>query len=245
MLVWLDNATNKAGKPNENYARELMELFTLGIGNYTQQDVTELARASAAPISPVVATLSAAAAAVLDPSFVALVAFAGARLITAPSQRARWAPAVPAAGIVAIALAVVAGTRWPALGTPWFGRAPHPVDMRALVGLVGAALGPLTAVAALAGLPSLVRARTPELAVAAAVVGAMLVDLRAGAPGPATLGLAAALSGLAIARLARMIPIPSGQAIAGATIGALVVVPPAWTAVELRATAAHTGHASR
>jgi hypothetical protein len=73
----------------------------------------------------------------------------------------------------------------------------------------------------------------------------MLVDLRAGAPGPATLGLAAALSGLAIARLARMIPIPSGQAIAGATIGALVVVPPAWTAVELRATAAHTGHASR
>jgi uncharacterized protein (DUF1800 family) len=45
MLVWLDNATNKVGKPNENYARELMELFTLGIGNYTQQDVTELARA--------------------------------------------------------------------------------------------------------------------------------------------------------------------------------------------------------
>lgn len=45
MLVWLDNATNKVGKPNENYAREVMELFTLGIGNYTQQDVTELARA--------------------------------------------------------------------------------------------------------------------------------------------------------------------------------------------------------
>ena len=45
MLVWLDNATNKVGRPNENYARELMELFTLGIGNYTQQDVTELARA--------------------------------------------------------------------------------------------------------------------------------------------------------------------------------------------------------
>ena len=45
MLVWLDNWTNKVGKPNENYARELMELFTLGIGNYTQEDVTELARA--------------------------------------------------------------------------------------------------------------------------------------------------------------------------------------------------------
>jgi uncharacterized protein (DUF1800 family) len=45
MLVWLDNATNKATKPNENYARELMELFTLGVGNYTQTDVTEVARA--------------------------------------------------------------------------------------------------------------------------------------------------------------------------------------------------------
>jgi uncharacterized protein (DUF1800 family) len=45
MLVWLDNWLNKAAKPNENYARELMELFTLGIGNYSQKDVTELARA--------------------------------------------------------------------------------------------------------------------------------------------------------------------------------------------------------
>jgi uncharacterized protein (DUF1800 family) len=45
MLVWLDNSTNKVGRPNENYARELMELFTLGIGNYSQVDVTEVARA--------------------------------------------------------------------------------------------------------------------------------------------------------------------------------------------------------
>ncbi len=45
MLVWLDNSTNKVGRPNENYARELMELFTLGIGHYTQEDVTEIARA--------------------------------------------------------------------------------------------------------------------------------------------------------------------------------------------------------
>jgi uncharacterized protein (DUF1800 family) len=45
MLVWLDNWLNKAARPNENYAREVMELFTLGIGNYSQTDVTELARA--------------------------------------------------------------------------------------------------------------------------------------------------------------------------------------------------------
>ena len=45
MLVWLDNTTNRVGRPNENYARELMELFTIGIGHYTQTDVTEIARA--------------------------------------------------------------------------------------------------------------------------------------------------------------------------------------------------------
>jgi uncharacterized protein (DUF1800 family) len=44
MLFWLDNWQNVKAKPNENYARELMELFTIGIGNYTQTDVTEVAR---------------------------------------------------------------------------------------------------------------------------------------------------------------------------------------------------------
>jgi uncharacterized protein (DUF1800 family) len=45
MLVWLDNAASRVGRPNENYARELMELFTLGVDEYTQADVTDLARA--------------------------------------------------------------------------------------------------------------------------------------------------------------------------------------------------------
>ena len=45
MLIWLDNNQNRAGKPNENYAREVMELFTVGIGNYTDADVKEAARA--------------------------------------------------------------------------------------------------------------------------------------------------------------------------------------------------------
>jgi uncharacterized protein (DUF1800 family) len=45
MLVWLDNWLNRAGRPNENYGRELMELFCLGIGNYTEDDVREVARA--------------------------------------------------------------------------------------------------------------------------------------------------------------------------------------------------------
>jgi hypothetical protein len=45
MLVWLDSNSNVKGKPNENYARELMELFSLGVGNYTERDVREAARA--------------------------------------------------------------------------------------------------------------------------------------------------------------------------------------------------------
>jgi uncharacterized protein (DUF1800 family) len=45
MLVWLDNWLNRAGRPNENYGRELMELFTVGIGHYTEDDVREVARA--------------------------------------------------------------------------------------------------------------------------------------------------------------------------------------------------------
>lgn len=46
MLFYLDNASNIAAHPNENYARELMELHTLGVdGGYTEQDVKEVARA--------------------------------------------------------------------------------------------------------------------------------------------------------------------------------------------------------
>lgn len=46
MLYWLDNRLNVRGKPNENWARELMELFTMGVdGGYTEQDIKEAARA--------------------------------------------------------------------------------------------------------------------------------------------------------------------------------------------------------
>jgi uncharacterized protein (DUF1800 family) len=45
MLYYLDGRLNRVGKPNENYGRELMELFTMGVGNYTEADVGEAARA--------------------------------------------------------------------------------------------------------------------------------------------------------------------------------------------------------
>ncbi len=45
MIDWLDLRESRAAHPNENFAREVMELFTLGEGNYTEKDVTEGARA--------------------------------------------------------------------------------------------------------------------------------------------------------------------------------------------------------
>ncbi|MEX2121541.1 MAG: DUF1800 domain-containing protein [Pirellulales bacterium] len=45
MLLWLDSATNRKARPNENFAREVMELFSMGLGNYTERDIKEAARA--------------------------------------------------------------------------------------------------------------------------------------------------------------------------------------------------------
>jgi uncharacterized protein (DUF1800 family) len=45
LLAWLDAPSNRKGHPNENLGRELMELFTLGIGHYSEIDVKESARA--------------------------------------------------------------------------------------------------------------------------------------------------------------------------------------------------------
>ena len=44
MLIWLDAATSHRDDPNQNFARELMERFTMGAGNYTQEDVVQSAR---------------------------------------------------------------------------------------------------------------------------------------------------------------------------------------------------------
>src|SRR5439155_1043689 len=45
MLAYLDAAQNVKGAPNENFAREVMELFTMGVGNYSERDIREAARA--------------------------------------------------------------------------------------------------------------------------------------------------------------------------------------------------------
>ena len=45
MLTFLDAGVNVKGAPNENFAREIMEMFTMGVGNYTEKDIREAARA--------------------------------------------------------------------------------------------------------------------------------------------------------------------------------------------------------
>ncbi len=45
MLIYLDNANSRREQPNENFAREVMELFTMGEGHYSEQDIKEMARA--------------------------------------------------------------------------------------------------------------------------------------------------------------------------------------------------------
>ncbi|HLF83422.1 MAG TPA: DUF1800 domain-containing protein [Blastocatellia bacterium] len=45
MLIYLDGMSNVKGHPNENFAREILELFSLGVGNYTEKDIQETARA--------------------------------------------------------------------------------------------------------------------------------------------------------------------------------------------------------
>ncbi len=199
----------------------------------------ELARPSKLPFG---ALGPALAAAVLDPAFVALVLIAGAHLVRG-AERPRWALVTPLVGGAVIGLAVLAGTVWPALGDRWFAAPAHPIGVPQLAMLGALAIGPVFAVAAVAGAALVLRAREAEIAVATACAGAILVDLRAGTIGPATLALAALLAGLAIGRLAAMIRIPSGQAITAATIGALLVAPPAWTTLER--TGSHTQQASR
>jgi uncharacterized protein (DUF1800 family) len=45
MIVWLDNQDNHKGAINENYGRELLELFSMGVGNYSEDDIKACARA--------------------------------------------------------------------------------------------------------------------------------------------------------------------------------------------------------
>ena len=218
----------------------LRACVAIGAAGWT---IVELARPTT---SPLVALLPATIATILSPAYVALVLIAGTRLVTAPWQRPRWAIGVPIVGALALLLAAISGLvahgSLAALGEAWCGAARSPRGLPGLLELTAGTLGPITAVTALAGLPFLLRLRHAEVAVGTIVLGALLVSVRTGAVDPSLVGIAALLTGLAVGRLAGMIRLASGQALAGATIGALVLVPPAWTVIELgsRVSVEHT-----
>lgn len=193
--------------------------------------IAELARAGVH--SPLVAMLPACVAGVLDPSYVALIAIAGARLVTAPWQRPRFIALVPAAGALATLLALLAVTgRIDSLFHAWTGTSAHPISFATLAQHLGDALGPISAVAALAGLAFVAgRSRYTQVAIAACVAGGLLVALR-GAPPIAVVAMAGLAAGLAVTRLAATIRLASGQAITGATVGLLLILPPVWSTIE-------------
>ena len=189
--------------------------------------LVELARPTT---SPLVALLPATIAAILSPAYVALVVIAGARLITAPWQRPRWAIAVPILGVLALVLAAIACLAThgalASLADAWSASPRAPIAPQAFAEHLALALGPIAAIAALCGLPALVRPRHAEVAAVAIVVASLALSARAGAIDPAVVGVSALCAGLAVGRLAGTIRVPTGQAFAGAVTAALVLAAP-------------------
>ncbi|HUS28861.1 MAG TPA: hypothetical protein VMZ53_10130 [Kofleriaceae bacterium] len=194
--------------------------------------ICELVRPMPPEESPLPSIGAAVLAGVLDPSFVALVPITGWRYVRGPWPRPRGALALPIAGALACILAAVAAvvpsTFLSDVWTAWTQRdgvvhAPLDVIARA-----GDALGPITAVAAVAGLGvCATRGRLAVVSIGAIVVGALAVDLALGSVGAAVPTIAALGAGVAIARLTAMVRWPAGQTFVGAVAGFMMVLAPA------------------
>jgi hypothetical protein len=197
--------------------------------------IAELARPEAEVASPWPALGAALIAGVLDPAYIALGVLAAARQARGPWPRARWMIAIPIACALACVLAAAAAlSRGGALASLWqlwggHADAVAAAPARVLV-LAGNAIGPIAVVAALAGLATaMMRGSGAAAGLLAAVVGALVLDLRAGAVLPATPIIAALATGVGLARLAALVRHPVGQACIGAAAGFILLVAPVWT----------------
>jgi len=208
--------------------RHAASLLALAAAAWTIAELARSSRSDAGGRPASVALAPAIAAAVLEPAFVALIAIAGTRLVPA-QRRQRWTIAIPIIGTCAVVLAIVAGAAdggvLGTLGARWYGGPGRTTPAITALAAVGDALGPLVVVAAAGGLATLARVRLPNLGVVACACGAVLVDLRAGTPTTATFGIAALCAGAGIGRLTNTIQIRSGQTIAAATCGGLLLLP--------------------
>jgi hypothetical protein len=190
--------------------------------------IAELVRPAPPNASPWPAIGAAVLAGVLDPSFVVLVAIGGWKLMNSPWSRLRYAPAVLVVGVLGGVLAIVAAVRWTPLWIVWTGHAPHALDPWRMAAVHGDALGPIAAVAALAGLAiAAMRGRYALASLVGVAVAGGAVALRSGVLGPAALMCGAVAAGVAIARLAALVRWPAGQVVVGAAAGFLAVAAPA------------------
>ena len=186
--------------------------------------ICELVRPREPLASPWPAVGAAALAAALAPAYAALPVVTATFVISSPGPRPRWAIALPIAGGVVAALAIVAacahGGALARLDHAWSGHV-----LRLGAPAIADRLGPLTAVAALAGLAlCAVRGRFA----AAATLGTLAFAVQT-AGGPALPILAGLGAGVALGRLALLVRLPVGQAFVGAAAGFMLVAVPAWT----------------
>lgn len=167
-----------------------------------------------------IALVPATAAAALNPACVALLPIAGS---AGARRRAPWV----VVGVIATLVAVMAGVAdhgpLATLAAAWFDHPRGALDLR--IEVMIEAGGPLLAVAALAGLALVARVTHPGLAILCCVIGSVVVDVRAGEPGPLTMALAAVLAAVAVCRFARSINIASGRIWIAATCGVVLMVP--------------------
>lgn len=192
--------------------------------------ISEIVRPQPVDASPLPSLGASLLAGVLDPSFIALVPVTGVRFILGPWSRPRGSAALPVVGMFACVLAVISALSIPELWHVWTGKPgadPKPLQLLAQLGDI---VGPLAAVAALAGLGTIAsRGNYAIASVVGIVVGALAVDLATGTVGVASVACAAFGAGLGIARLTAMLRWPVGQAAIGVATGFMMLVAPVLT----------------
>lgn len=194
--------------------------------------IAELARPMPPKWSPLPAVGASLLAALLDPSYIALPAIAGIRFMRGPWPQPRGSVALPIAGVLGIGLATIAalshGGMFADLWLAWSARTPAHAPIPDVLARAGDLLGPISAVAALAGIATCAtRGMFPATSVIGVAAGAIAVDLATGTLGTATPIVGALGAGVAIARLTTMVRWPAGQAFVGAAVGFMLVVAPA------------------
>jgi hypothetical protein len=188
--------------------------------------IGELVRPAPPGASPWPAVGAAVVAGVLDPSFTVLIAISGWKATRV--AWARYVVAVPAIGVMLTVLAAVAACCWPHLWATWSGHAPGAPDALHAAMLAGDALGPIASVAAVAGFAiAASRGRYALVSIIGVSAAAALVCIRGDMLGAAVLATGALAGGVAIARLASLVRIPSAQVVVGVAAGFLAVAAPA------------------